>query len=210
MNNILIIGANGKVGRLIIKALVEKGKNVRAMIRSTDQSEFIQSLGASTIIGDLEKDFEAAFKNMECVIFTAGSGSHTGPDKTITVDQLGAVKSIDLAKKHAIKRYVMVSAQGARDPELPGRIQHYYKAKSIADEYLVQSGLNYTIFRPGKLLDDIGEGKIKVSENFPGSGTTRRADLASAIAEAIDIPKTENKILEIFDGNDDIAEALSI
>jgi uncharacterized protein YbjT (DUF2867 family) len=209
MKNILVIGANGKVGRLIVKNLVARRKRVRAMIRMKGQAEFLHSLGAETYLGDIEKDFSTAFENMDGLIFTAGSGSHTGPDKTIAIDQEGAKKSMDLAKKYGIKRYIMVSAQGARNLELPGKIQHYYKAKRIADDYLIQSGLNYTIFRPGRLLDERCRSTIEVSENINRKGTISRTNLALAISMAIDMTNTQNRIIEILDGEDDIIQALN-
>ena len=199
MDNILVIGAHGKVGRLIIKNLVSRGKHVRGMIRSDDQSELMHSLGAEIFIGDLEKDFSQAFEDMNCVIFTAGSGSHTGPDKTISVDQEGALKSIDLALKNKIKKFIMVSAQGARDPEHSERIRHYYRAKKIADDYLVKSGLNYIIFRPGRLHDDEKNRKIRLSTSFKEKGITARANLARSIADSIDNYDLDKQIIEILD-----------
>ena len=209
MKNILVIGANGKVGRTAIKYLVSTGKRVRAMIRSKEQVKEIQQLGAEAYLADLETDFSGAFENIDCVIFTAGSGSHTGPDKTILVDQEGAKKSIDYAVQVGIQKYIMVSAQGARDPEIPGKIQHYYKAKRIADDYLIKSGMKYTIFRPGKLLDNKRNPGIKVSEYFEDKGTTCRNSLAIAITESIDISNTDCRTLEIFDGKRNIPEALN-
>ncbi|MGD2035595.1 MAG: SDR family oxidoreductase [Bacteroidales bacterium] len=209
LNNILVIGANGKVGRLIIKDLVDRGKRVRGMVRSPDQVKEIERSGAEAFIGDLEKEFTRAFEGMECVIFTAGSGSHTGPDKTVLVDQQGAIKSIDISGDYDIKRYIMVSALGAKNPELRSNIRHYYKAKRKADDYLTDSGLEYTIFRPGRLTDEEGTGKIKVSGQLTVKRTTRRADLALAIAESVDLTQTVNKIIEILDGEDDVADALS-
>ena len=209
MNNVLVIGANGKVGRLVVKYLAKKGKKVTAMIRSDDQGAFMSSIGAETCIGDLEKDFSHAFKDVECVVFTAGSGSHTGPDKTLSVDQEGAIKSIDLAMRFSVEKYIMVSAQGAKAPDEPSKIQHYYRAKNIADKHLIHSGLNYTIFRPGRLLDDSENRLIRISECFNDRGTTRRESLALAIVMSIDMPNTNNKILEILDGDNDIQKVLS-
>jgi uncharacterized protein YbjT (DUF2867 family) len=199
MDNILVIGAHGKVGRLIIKNLVSRGRHVRGMIRSDDQSALMLSLGAEIFIGDLEEDFSHAFEDMNCVIFTAGSGSHTGPDKTISVDQEGAIKSIDLALKYKIKKFIMVSAQGARDPENSERIRHYYRAKKIADDYLVKSGLNYTIFRPGRLHDDEKNREIRLSTSFIEKGITDRANLARSIADSIDNYELDKQIIEILD-----------
>ncbi|MBA7511571.1 hypothetical protein ES705_03567 [subsurface metagenome] len=54
------------------------------MIRAKDQAEFVQLLGAEVFFGDLEKDFSRTMEEIDCVIFTADNGSHTGADKTIT------------------------------------------------------------------------------------------------------------------------------
>jgi uncharacterized protein YbjT (DUF2867 family) len=126
--NILIIGANGKVGKHIVQHLQNTDHQAIAMIRDKNQAAGLEKFGANTVVSDLEKDFEHAYNQIDAVVFTAGSGSKTGPDKTISVDQEAAINSIDLAKKHGVKQYIMVSAQGARNPEAPSPIQHYFKA----------------------------------------------------------------------------------
>jgi uncharacterized protein YbjT (DUF2867 family) len=206
--HILIIGSNGNVGKRLVKHLVQKHYKVRSMVREKDQFGEMVKLGAAPVLGDLEHDFSEALATIDGIVFTAGSGSKTGPDKTISVDQQGAIKSIDEAINHGIKRYIMVSAQGARDPEHVSRIQHYYRAKNIADEYLIQSGLDYTIFRPGRLTNDEGTGTITASDNYLKNGTTIREDLAYAIAESIDMKNTYRKIIELVEGNVPVVEAL--
>lgn len=205
----LVIGANGQVGQILIKQLCTEGKSVKAMVRKAGQIPAIKSLGAEIILADLESDFSAAYSGIDYVIFTAGSGSKTGPEKTIDIDQNAAIKSIELAKKYAIKRYIMVSAQGAREPENPSKIQHYYKAKQIADEYLIRSGVNYTIFRPGRLINGPGNLKIQVSTTSLERGTTNRESLAAAIIESILTNNTINKTIEIIDGNTLVKKAMS-
>jgi uncharacterized protein YbjT (DUF2867 family) len=206
---ILVIGANGQVGRKLIRHLVKQDMPVRAMVRKSQQITFIQELGAEVVLHDLEEDFSEAYIGIECIIFTAGSGSKTGPDKTIDIDQKAAIKSIGLAKKHGIKHYVMVSAQGAREPEKESKIQHYYKAKYLADEYLLQSGINYTIFRPGRLIDAPCNQKVDLSAGHLNRGVTNRENLAAAIAHAVGKENTMNKIIEITDGDTPIIQAFT-
>ncbi|MBN1599229.1 MAG: SDR family oxidoreductase [Bacteroidales bacterium] len=208
MDNILVIGANGKIGRLLIKELNKLGKSVFGMIRSDSQANTIRELRAVPLVADLERDFSFVFNNIDCVVFTAGSGSHTGTDKIILVDEKGAIKSIDLAIQNNIKRFVMVSVQGARDPENASRIQHYYRAKHNADDHLIRSGLEYTKFRPGRFLIEPGNGKVMISDHYEDSGSTHRSNLALAIALSIDMPNTGNRIIEIFSGETDVYEAL--
>ncbi|MBN2349262.1 MAG: SDR family oxidoreductase [Bacteroidales bacterium] len=204
---ILVIGSHGKVGKLVVQILAQQGNYVRGMIRDENQSDEIFRLGGKPFVADLEKDFAGAYEDIDTVIFTAGSGSKTGQDKTIAVDQNGAMKSISMAVEYEVSRYIMVSAQGAWDPDKSSKIQHYYKAKAKADNYLISSGLDFTIFRPGKLNDNPATQLIKVSKHFEEPGTTSRGNLAYVIAESLNMPKTFQRIIEILDGDMPISEA---
>lgn len=205
---VLVIGSHGNVGRHIVRKLAELGHQPFAMIRDEGQSEEMKNLGGVPVIADLEDDFLPAYQGMEAIIFTAGSGAKTGPDKTIAVDQEAAKKTVDLAVEKGIDRYIMVSAIGAGNPSAPSPIQHYFKAKAIADNHLIGSGLNYTIFRPGRLTHEPGTGKISVAPDLGRKGSTSRDDLASAIVTSLNTPETYKKTIEILDGDEDIMSGL--
>lgn len=96
---VLVAGANGHTGRLVVRYLKEKGHEPLALIRDEKQADALKELGAAPVIGDLEKDVTDAVKQADAVIFAAGSGSKTGADKTIAVDQEGAKRLVDTAKK---------------------------------------------------------------------------------------------------------------
>jgi len=205
---VLVIGSHGNVGQRIVRYLSGKGHEAFAMIRDTSQKSEMERLGGKTVVADLEEDFSSAYDAMDAVIFTAGSGAKTGPDKTIDVDQEAAKKSIDLASEKGIKRYIMVSAIGAKKPDAQSAIQHYFKAKAIADNHLMNTSLNYTIFRPGRLTDEPGKGTADMAENLGRKGSTSREDLALTIVESLLMPETYLKTIEILDGNTPITKAL--
>ncbi len=203
---ILIIGAHGKVGKHLVKYLSAE-HNVRAMVREAGQVKEMETLGGKPVVANLEEDFSQAVKGADVVVFTAGSGGHTGADKTILVDLLGAFKAVDESKKHSVKRFLMVSTLGTDDPEEKDeKRRHYFVAKAEADKHLIKSGLNYTIFRPGRLLDDAGTGNLDIGVKTGNSGTTRRQDLAKAIALSLNYPATENKTLDVLDGGTPMEE----
>lgn len=86
--------------------------NVYGMIRKEEQAQTIKELGGHPILADLEGNVDKAVDNMEVIIFAAGSGPKTGPDKTTAVDKNGAIKLDDAAKKKGIERFVMLSSVG--------------------------------------------------------------------------------------------------
>nr|MBJ7894305.1 NAD(P)H-binding protein [Serratia sp. PAMC26656] len=65
-----------------------------AMVRSKDQMKQFQKDGIETVLGDLEKDVSHAVKDIDKVIFAAGSGGKN----VIGVDQDGAKRLIDASK----------------------------------------------------------------------------------------------------------------
>ncbi|MCM3714850.1 SDR family oxidoreductase [Halalkalibacter oceani] len=208
--DILVVGANGQVARHLLSKLKELGHSPVAMIRKEEQAEELLKLGAArTVVADLEGDISAAFAGVDAVIFAAGSGGHTGADKTILIDLWGAIKTIDEAEKHGIKRFVMLSSMGTVDPDKSDRIRHYLVAKKLADDHLKRSGLDYTIVRPGSLTNDPAQGKIKLEPEIKvRDNTITREDVAIVLANVVEREQTIHKTFEILNGDTPIVEAL--
>lgn len=209
--NVLIIGANGKIGTILSKKLKSTPHQPVAMVREGEQQMSFKNKDIDAVLADLEKDFDHAFDGVDAVVFTAGSGAHTGKDKTHLVDRLGAKKAIDLAVKHKVDRFVMVSAFGAdvSPDQWPESMAHYYEAKADADKHLMQSGLNYTILMPGRLTDDNGTNNVEIGEKISQrGGSITRTDVATVIQKSLDHKKTFVKNLELLSGKMPIDEAL--
>ncbi len=98
MKKVLIIGANGKIGRILTSRLSESGFPVVAMVRDRNGCSFHSSV--EVVEADLEGDIHSAMQGCGTVVFTAGSGAKTGLDKTLLVDLWGASKAIDAAKQN--------------------------------------------------------------------------------------------------------------
>lgn len=209
---VLIIGANGQIGKHIVKMLgLSSEHTAKAMIRKEEQRVTMNELGADEIvIGDLEKDFSHAYDGVDSVIFAAGSGGSTGKDKTESVDLKGAVTSIEEAGKFGVQRFVLISSIRADRPEDgPKQMQHYLKAKGTADEALQHSALNYTILRPGGLSNDPATGTITAKLSLDDiSSTISREDVASAAVNSLTIEETFYSTIEILSGDTSIGEAL--
>lgn len=210
---ILVVGANGKIGRHIVRHLAEEENvTVKAMLRKQEQIEQFKHLDVETVIADLEAE-DGVFKasqDVDTIIFTAGSGGHTGADKTLLVDLDGAFKTIEAAEKHNIKRFIMISALHSDTPKnWKEGMEHYYTAKKRADERLRHSHLNYTILRPGWLTNDEPTGKIEARLNLGKDGSITRQDVAMTVVKTLHLEETFYKTIEIINGDIPIDKALT-
>jgi uncharacterized protein YbjT (DUF2867 family) len=206
---VLVAGANGQVGRYIVRLLAERGHEAHAMIRDEAQASEIHDLGGEPVVADLEGEVAHAVEGCDAVIFSAGGGPGSSAEKKETVDRQGAVKLIEAAREHGARRYVMVSAMGATDPESGSEgMQPYLFAKARADQALQESGLDYTIVRPGKLTDEPGTGTVEVALSLGRRDEIPREDTARIIVAALDKDNTFGKTFEVLSGDTTVEEAL--
>lgn len=210
MEKILIVGAHGSTGKRIIEILNNSQSfEPVAMIRKEEQKTIFEDMEVQWVLADLEQeDLSPALEGIEKVIFAAGSGSNTGPEKTTEVDEKGAIKIIDAAKKAKVKKFIMLSAMGADEPSKHKKLEHYLNAKAAADQHLRDSGLDYTIVRPGALTDDMGMGKVKLAEKLGGSGEISRDDVAFLLIMSLADPLVKNMTFEAVEGEEPIKSAM--
>lgn len=209
MERVLVVGATGQTGKRIIEILNSSATfEPYAMIRNEDQRQMFEDMDVETVMGDLEKDVDQTTQGMDKVIFAAGSGGKTGEDKTIAIDQNGAIKMIDASKKAKVKKFVMLSSMGADKPESNKDLKVYLEAKQTADEYLKTSGLSYTIVRPGALNDDLGLAKVKLAEKLDENGEISRDDVAFLLVMSLADPLVKNKTFEALEGKESIKNAI--
>lgn len=211
--NVLVIGANGQVGRNIVKELADTNHNAVAMVRKEEQKAKMEELGATKVVlADLEKDFSNAFDDVEAVIFAAGSGPKTGAEKTLTIDLWGSVKAAQYAQDKGVKRFVQLGSMGSDNPDMGGEaMKPYLVAKRTADEMLQATNLDYTIVRPGALSDEGKTGKVEVSAEGFKSAEGRsipRADVAHVLVNVLDRKNTYGKVFEILQGKEDAENQL--
>lgn len=205
---VLVIGANGQIGRLLCRYAAEAGVPVRAMIRSPQQQAYFERLGVETVIADLEGDFRTAIYGCDQALFTAGSGPHTGLDKTLMIDLHGALRAIDLAREIGVTRFIMVSTLHTDPLQGPEALRPYLAAKHAADAHLMASSLPYVILRPGRLTDEAPSGRIAISRDAATGGEVSRANVAKAALAVIQRRTLANREFVLLEGDREIDEAL--
>jgi uncharacterized protein YbjT (DUF2867 family) len=98
---------------------------------------------------------------------------------------------------------------GADDPtSAPESMRPYQEAKGAADKALRESGLDFTIVRPGGLTDDPGTGLVEVAPSLGRRGSIPRDDVAAVLLAVLDEPSTIGKTFELLSGETPIAEAI--
>jgi uncharacterized protein YbjT (DUF2867 family) len=207
--NVVIVGGHGKIGLRLEKLLAERGDSPRGIIRKTEQAADLEEIGAEPIVLDIENvdDISDALAGADAVVFAAGAGPGSGPARKRTVDYGGAVKLVQGALAQDIRRYVIVSSIGSNHPESwSDQMRPYQEAKAEADKAVRESGLDYTIIRPGGLTDDPGTGNVVVGELDYGQVT--RDDVAAVIAECLVADNTIGKEFDLLNDGTPIPEAL--
>jgi uncharacterized protein YbjT (DUF2867 family) len=210
---VLVAGAHGKTARRLVRMLTEDGHEVRGLVRKEEQIPDVEADGAEPVLVDLEDEgVEAvgrAVDGCDAVVFAAGAGPGSGAARKETMDYGGAAKLVEAAEQNGVRRYLMLSSMGAGDPEGGSEpMRPYLRAKARADERLRESGLDYTIIRPGSLTDEEETDRIEAAEELGRRGEISRSDVARTFAEALELESTYGKTFEILAGDTPIREAL--
>ncbi|MBP2831890.1 SDR family oxidoreductase [Aquimarina sp. U1-2] len=207
MEKILVVGATGTTGNKVVDIL-NKDQNYEpiAMVRKKQQQANFEQQGIKTILGDLTQDVSHTTQGIDKVIFAAGSKGKA-LDK---VDRKGAMKIVDASKKNKVQKLVMLSSIGADAPQQSDDLQDYLQAKQDADEYLANSGLNFTIVRPGTLSNQVPTGKIRLAEHLDTkNGEIPRGDVAKVLVNSLKDTIANRNVFEILNGEHHIEEAMS-
>ncbi len=205
---VAIAGGHGQIALRLAAVLSQRGDEVIALIRNPDHADDVRHAGAEPAVVDLEHasddDVAQSIAGSDAVVFAAGAGPGSGPERKETMDYGGAVKLIAAAKQAGIARYVIVSSMGADADDTSNA---YMSAKGRADDALRASGLDATVLRPGELTNDPGTGRVNLGGNVP-LGQVTRDDVAAVLAAVLDTPNTIGRTLDLIGGQTPIAEAV--
>ena len=223
---IVLVGGHGKIALLAAPKLVDAGFAVDSLIRNPDHHDDVAAAGANPVLLDVEQaDTDAlaeAFASAEAVVFAAGAGGGN-PARTKAVDLEAATRTMDAAAQAGVRRYVMVSYFRAAatldsvDKESP--FYPYAEAKHLADKYLTETELDYTILGPGSLTQESASGKIVIADaegELPAGSaddseakSTSRENVAEVILHVLANRAGVRQRINFFDGQTPIAEAIS-
>jgi uncharacterized protein YbjT (DUF2867 family) len=169
--DILVAGGHGQIALRFARAATQRGHRVRGLIRNPAHAADVEAAGGEAVLCDMEREDVRSHVAGDAVVFAAGAGPGSGPERKRTVDEGAAIALMDAAARAGVRRYVMISAMGAADPEAGSEaMRPYLRAKAAADSALQESGLDWTIVRPGSLTDEPGSGRVAAARSLARRG----------------------------------------
>ncbi|HEX9757155.1 MAG TPA: complex I NDUFA9 subunit family protein [Nitrospiria bacterium] len=151
---IFLTGGSGFVGRVLVKTLLENGFQVTCLVRPGSEEKWKELFSPSLqlICGDITQpsSYGEGLEGRECVIHLVGI-IREFPAKGIQYQKIhveGTQNLVMNALKRKCKRFIYMSALGARASALA----RYHQTKYQAEEVVRRSGLNYTIFQPSVIF----------------------------------------------------------
>jgi nucleoside-diphosphate-sugar epimerase len=177
--DVLVAGGHGQIARRLLRLLAKRGHTARGLIRNPNHVADLEADGAHPVLCDLETDdVRPHVGSAYAIVFAAGAGPGSGPERKQTVDLGGALKCIEAAQELGVPRFLMVSSMGNRHVDPADPMYVYAQAKAQADDALEDSGLGWTIVRPGRLTDDPGTTLVELAPAIRRRGEIPRDDVA--------------------------------
>ena len=197
---VLVVGATGRTGRLIVDRLVERDVSVRALVRDAVKGLEVLPTEVSQYVGDVRRSetLKEPIAGARAMIIATSSSANHG-NEAEAVDYFGTCHLIEQAAAADVKWVVFISSIHATRPE------HYQDVeptslgwKARAEEAIRSSGMPYCIVRPGWLTDGPGGEPLAVSQGDAVEGRISRADLADVCAQLVFLPAAIGKTFEVI------------
>jgi uncharacterized protein YbjT (DUF2867 family) len=207
-DGVLIFGATRETGLETAKLLTARGDKVTAFVRPNSDTAELKSLKLQQLVYGDVLDPVAVGKAFAAGRFTAvvcSIGAHRGQ---VPRPDFDGVKNIVDAAKHlttSVPRILLVTMIGAGDsrvavaPKVIEVLGEAIRLKTLAEDYLIASGLGYTILRPGGMTSDPATGTAIRTEDRTVMGVINRADLARLIVDCLDDDSTVGHIYATVD-----------
>ena len=238
MKKVLVTGATGRTGSLVFQKLRDdKEWNVVGFARSPEKVEQMFGSTEDFIIGDITDQSQIASAMQGCdalIILTSAIPKMVAPPSEgkppqfaydaegipEKVDYYGQVNQIDAAKQAGVKHIVLMGSMGGTNPNhMLNRMGNgnilIWKRK--AEQYLIDSGIDYTIIRAGGLINESGGkrellvGKDDLLSTNPPDGIPNnipREDVANVVVNALKESNARNKAFDVIAKPEDAPNAV--
>jgi uncharacterized protein YbjT (DUF2867 family) len=201
---ILVTGATGRLGQQVVRVLRSVGLDVRCLVRKGSEYFWLNDTGSAYFFGDLRDpaSIGRALRDVKQVIACHGVRVERTDNDHRRVNAEGTVALIEAARNRGVEHLVYVSCAGVESGgDVPA-----FSSKRAAEAALVESGLSYTILRPGLFVENFADLARRVEANgsvfLPGAPETlvspiHTRDLALMAMASIDLAAVKNRTVTV-------------
>jgi putative NADH-flavin reductase len=198
-SRLLLLGATGATGRLIVRDAVARGHAVTALVRSPEKAGNLE--GAKIVKGDARDEgaLRTALKGQDAVIIALGTPA--SPFREVTLLSAATRALVSAMKGEGISRLVAITGIGAGDSAghggflfdkviFPLLLRHVYADKDRQERIIRDSGLDWVLVRPAILNNKAGRGAVRTLEDLSGfnGGSISRQDVAHFVVSQAENP----------------------
>ena len=220
LDRVLVIGATGHLGGKVVRALLDRNKRVRALVRPGSDASALEKLDVEITRGDMmdPASLKPAMEGMDALITTAAGYMRRRKTDTPEIDLRGNFNLADAALNARLSRFVFTSILNSHQASY---VPHFWN-KKIVEDYLEEHGIPFVSLRPGAfidqgsdyLADSVRKGNVP-SVFDPNIRYTQvlTEEVAHYLAMAVDVPEAIGKRIDV--GSDravsaaEVAEILS-
>jgi len=205
---IFVAGGTGFVGRHLMAAMQGEGKSLRCLVRDRKKSEWVEPFGFESVQGDISdpESLTGRMDGADTLIHLVGIIEESGGATFESIHVKGTENLVNEAIAAGVQQIFYQSALGA-DPESPFP---YLSTKARAEEIVIHSGIDYTIFRPSLIVGE-GDGFTERMKQLvslgpvvpvPGDGTARFQplyidDWFQAFQQVLNGTVEQNRVFEL-------------
>ena len=193
---ILVLGATGATGRLIVDQALAKGHAVVALVRK--KATAADLAGAELVEGDARDAAALTRAVAGCDAVVSSLGTAMSPFREVTMLSTATRALVGVMAKQNIRRLVCITGIGAGDSRghggffydrlfLPLMLRNVYEDKDRQENAIRASALDWIIVRPTALNDKPPRGHIRALTDLSGiqGGTIARADVADFVVQQL-------------------------
>jgi uncharacterized protein YbjT (DUF2867 family) len=193
---ILVLGATGGAGRLIVGEAVAKNHAVVALVRSKTNAAGLA--GAELIEGDARDEAALTRAITGCDAVISSLGTAISPFREVTLLSAATRALVGVMERQNIRRLVCITGMGAGDSRghggffydwlfQPLLLRRVYEDKDRQEEAIRASALDWVIVRPTLLNDEPARGRIRALTDLTGvhGGKIARADVANFVVQQL-------------------------
>jgi uncharacterized protein YbjT (DUF2867 family) len=141
---VMVTGASGLLGRAIVRTLAERDE-VRATVRRPEAADELRALGAKVTVRSIEEpeDLIEVLSRVHTLVHLVGGLNQPDDDEILRANHGSTLAAVAAAKEARVRRLVLCSNPGAD----PSAAHPFLRAKGLAEEVVVQSGLEHAVLR---------------------------------------------------------------